>query len=339
MSSHLFDSYQIKNVSLKNRIVMSPMCMYACEAEDGIATDFHYTHYVSRAMGQAGMVMLEASPVSKQGQISPQDLGIWKDAHIEGLSRIVAGLKTYGSVAAIQIGHAGRKAITDEQIIAPSAIPFKEDAKVPQEMSVEQIQLVQEQFVQSVARAKAAGFDVIELHAAHGYLIHQFLSPLSNKRSDSYGGTRDNRYRFLSELIDKVKVVWDGPLLVRISATDYHEQGNTLEDSVYFAQKMKAQGVDLIDCSSGGAVIVPINVYPGYQITYADTIKREANIATGAVGLITSGLQAEEIVQNNRADLVFIAREFLRQPYWPYHAAKELNVKIEAPKSYSRGWL
>ncbi len=338
MQTKLFQPYKIKNVTLKNRIVMSPMCMYSSTGQQGYVEDFHMTHYISRAIGQVGLIMVEATSVSKEGRISANDLGIWSDDHIPQLQKLVSGMKHYGSVTAIQLAHAGRKATIDGDILAPSAIPFDDQSKTPSEMTIEQIQETIQAFKHGARRAKEAGFDIIEIHAAHGYLINEFLSPLSNTRDDKYGGSVENRYRFLSEVLRSVKEVWDGPLFVRISATDYHQDGLTVEDYVPYAKQMKEQGVDLIDVSSGAVVPARINVYPGYQVGFAEKIKNQANIATGAVGLITHGLQAEEILQNNRADLIFIARELLRDPYWPRTAASQLNTKLEAPEQYVRGW-
>ncbi|MED4017143.1 NADPH dehydrogenase NamA [Sutcliffiella cohnii] len=334
----LFSPYTVKNVTLKNRIVMSPMCMYSSHNEDGKVQNFHKTHYISRAVGQVGLIMLEATAVQPQGRITAQDLGIWDDAHIEGLKELVSELKSYGSKTSIQLAHAGRKATVDGEIYAPSAISFNEKMKTPKEMSKEDIHDTVQAFIDGARRVKEAGFDIIELHGAHGYLINEFLSPLTNKRNDEYGGTKENQYRFLKEIIDGVKQVWDGPLFVRVSAHDYHEDGLTAEDYVTYAQWMKDQGIDLIDVSSGAVVPASIDVYPGYQVGYAETIRHGANIDTGAVGLITSGLQAEEILRNNRSDLIFVARELLRDPYWPRTAAKELGVEIDPPKQYDRGW-
>ncbi|MED4453599.1 NADPH dehydrogenase NamA [Metabacillus fastidiosus] len=334
MTAKLFEPYTIKNVTLKNRIVMSPMCMYSAEA-DGKVNDFHLTHYISRAAGQVGLIMVEASGVTPQGRISENDLGIWSDEQIPDLRKLVDSIKQYGAKTSIQIAHAGRKSKVNGDIIAPSSIPFDENSKTPKEMTKEEIKETIQAFQDGAKRALQAGFDTIELHAAHGYLINEFLSPLSNKRDDKYG---EDRYLFLEEIINAVKEVWDGPLFVRISATDHHKDGLTVEDYIEYSKKMKAQGIDLIDCSTGALVNTPINVYPGYQVPYAEKIRQEANIPTGAVGLITHGIQAEEILQNERADLIFIARELLRDPYWPRTAAKQLGTKIEAPKQYSRGW-
>ncbi len=338
MTTKLFSPYTVKDVTLKNRIVMSPMCMYSCEKEDGVITDFHMVHYTTRAVGQVGLIMVEASAVVPQGRISAQDLGIWNDEQRDGLTKLVTQLKENGAKTAIQLAHAGRKATVEGDIYAPSAIAFDDKSKKPVEMTTEQIYETISAFKESARRSKEAGFDIIELHAAHGYLVHQFLSPLSNKRSDEYGGSAENRYRFLKEIIEAVKTEWDGPLFVRVSASDYTEGGLTVDGHVAFAKWMKEQGVDLIDVSSGALVHAPINVYPGYQVPFADKIKQQANIDTGAVGLITTGRQAEEILQSERADLIFVARELLRDPYFPRTAAKELNETISAPVQYERGW-
>jgi NADPH2 dehydrogenase len=338
METKLFSPYTVKNVTLKNRIVMSPMCMYSSHNQDGHVQNWHHTHYVSRAVGQVGLIMVEATAVTPQGRISSNDLGIWSDDHIEGLSKLVDLIKEQGSATAIQIAHAGRKAMIDGDIVAPSSLAFNEKLKTPKEMTSEDINNTVIAFQQAALRAKKAGFDILELHGAHGYLINEFLSPLSNKREDEYGGSKEKRYRFLREIIDSVKNVWDGPLFVRISAHDYHEEGLTPEDYVTYCKWMKQQGVDLIDVSSGAVVPATINVFPGYQVGFAETIKHNVEIPTGAVGLITTGNQAEEILQNNRADLIFLARELLRDPYWPRTAAKQLGVSIPSPKQYERGW-
>ncbi|HET7521970.1 MAG TPA: NADPH dehydrogenase NamA, partial [Bacillales bacterium] len=304
----------------------------------GKVNDWHLTHYTTRAVGQVGLVMVEASAVTGQGRISPQDLGIWSDEQLPGLKKLVDLNHKHDSKIGIQIAHAGRKAVLDGSIIAPSAIPFNDKMKTPDEMTGEQIDETITAFQKAAGRAKEAGFDAVEIHGAHGYLINEFLSPISNKRTDEYGGTRENRYRFLSEVIDAVKEVWEGPLFVRVSANEFREDGNTPDDHVYFARRMKEQGVDLIDCSGGGVAPAKIDTFPGYQVPYADQIRNEADIATGAVGLITEPLHAEEILKNERADLVILARELLRNPYWPYHAARTLGEDIEGPRQYKRGW-
>ncbi|MBU8907784.1 NADPH dehydrogenase NamA [Desertibacillus haloalkaliphilus] len=338
MANQLFSPYTIKDVTLKNRIVMSPMCMYSAKNQDGKLTPWHFTHYISRAVGQVGLLMIEASAVTPQGRISAEDLGIWSDEHIEGFKQLVEQIHEQGSKAAIQIAHAGRKATVAGPIIAPSAIAYNGKMRTPEEMTTAQIKETIKAFADGARRAKQAGFDIIEIHGAHGYLISEFLSPLTNQREDEYGGNERNRYRFLEETIEAVKQEWDGPLFVRISASEYHENGTPLETFVEYAKQMKEQGVDLIDCSSGGVVPVRIEPYPGYQVRFAETIKHQAAIASGAVGLITTGIQAQEILQNERADLVFLARELLRDPYWPRTAAIELGVELPAPTQYERGW-
>ncbi|MCA1042575.1 NADPH dehydrogenase NamA [Bacillus infantis] len=338
MDTKLFSPYTVKDVTLKNRIVMAPMCMYSSHNEDGKVENWHLTHYTSRAVGQVGLIIVEATAVTAQGRISPQDLGIWSDDHIEGLLQLTGMMKEHGTRAGIQLAHAGRKAVIDGEIIAPSAVAFNEKMKMPKEMTKEEIKETIDAFKEGAVRAKKAGFEVIEIHAAHGYLINEFLSPLSNLREDEYGGIAENRYRFLREVIDSIQTVWDGPLFVRVSASDYNENGLDIEDYVTFGRWMKEQGIDLIDVSSGALVPARIHAYPGYQVKFAETIKNEADIPTGAVGLITSGLQAEEILQNDRADLIFIARELLRDPYFPKTAAKQLGTEIEPPKQYDRGW-
>ncbi|HHY73135.1 MAG TPA: NADPH dehydrogenase NamA [Bacillus bacterium] len=340
MTTALFSPFTIKNTIFKNRIVMSPMCMYSSDEEDGKVQNFHITHYISRAVGQVGLIIVEATAVTPQGRISKHDLGIWDDDHIEGLKTIVDRCHEHGAKVGIQLQHAGRKATVDGEILAPSAIPFSGNMKTPKEMTSAEIKETIADFQMGARRAKEAGFDVIEIHGAHGYLIHEFLSPLTNQRNDEYGGTAEKRYRFLKEVIDAVKKEWDGPLFVRISASDYHPEGLTVENYLDYAKEMKTQGVDLIDCSSGGLIPnAKIDIYPGYQVQFSEKIKSYADIYTGAVGLITSSLQAEEIVKNSRADLVLLGRELLRNPYWAYEAAKQLNASIETPKQYERGWI
>ncbi|WP_153731660.1 NADPH dehydrogenase NamA [Sporosarcina obsidiansis] len=334
----LFTPYTIRGVEFKNRIAMAPMCMYSSHDQDGKVTDWHKVHYPVRAVGQVGLIILEATAVQPEGRISHEDLGIWSDDHIEGLAEVVRLMKQHGARTGIQLAHAGRKATVDGVIHAPSSIPFSEQYKTPTEMTVEDIEATIQAFTSAAVRAKQAGFDVIEIHGAHGYLINEFLTPLCNHRQDEYGGPAENRYRLLRQVIDAVRSVWEGPLFVRISAEDYTKGGMDVSQYVEMARWMKAQGVDLIDVSSGGVVPATINTFPGYQVSYADEIRKEARIATGAVGLITSALQAEEILQNGRADLVLLGRELLRDPYWPYTAANELGIEIDAPVPYKRGW-
>ena len=335
----LFQEYTIKDVTFKNRIVMAPMCQYSSHNQDGQIEDWHRTHYATRAVGQVGLIILEATAVQPEGRISAQDLGIWSDEHTKGLTEVVNLMKSHGAKTGIQLAHAGRKATVDGDIYAPSPLAFNEHYKTPNEMTIKDISNTVTAFKEAAIRSKTAGFDVIELHGAHGYLINEFLSPLTNKRTDEYGGNEENRYRLLRETIDAVRSVWTGPLFVRISAHDYTEGGMTPDSYVTMTKWMKEQEVDLVDVSSGANVPAQIDVFPGYQVNFAETIKHDTPIPTGAVGLITSPLHAEEILQNDRADLIFLARELLRDPYWPYRAAKELRTEINSPVQYERGWL
>lgn len=350
--SKLFSPFTIKSITLKNRIVVSPMCMYSCI--DGFASNFHLVHLGTRAVGGAGLIIQEATAVLPEGRISYADMGIWKDEHIEKLQEINQFIHEQGSVAGIQLAHAGRKASAEtawnggRQIqegenswlpVAPSAIPFHEKDITPKELSIAEIKLIVQAFKDAAKRSLQAGFKVLEIHAAHGYLIHEFYSPLSNFRTDEYGGSFDNRIRFLLEIVEAVKTVWPSelPLLVRISATDWVVGGWTIEDSVTLSKVLKEIGVDLIDVSSAANIPkAPIPVAPNYQVPLAAQIKHEANMPTGAVGLITGAQQAEDILQNNEADLIFIARELLRNPYFPLQAAKELGDEIIWPKQYER---
>ncbi|QMT16014.1 NADPH dehydrogenase NamA [Planococcus maritimus] len=335
----LFEEFELKGVHFKNRIVMAPMCMYQSDKEDGHVTDWHRVHYPTRAVGGVGLIITEATAVQPIGRISSRDLGIWDDAHIDGQAEIVRLMKANGAKTGIQLAHAGRKATVDGDIQAPSAIAFNDQYKTPTAMTAEEIDETVQAFRDGAIRAKKAGFDVIEIHAAHGYLINQFLSPLTNKRTDEYGGSSENRYRLLRRILDEVNAVWSGPLFVRISAEDYADGGMSPGQYVEMTQWMKQQNVDLIDVSSGAVVPAKIPVYPGYQVNFAETIKKQTPIATGAVGLITEPRHAEEILQNGRADFIFLARELLRNPYWAYTAATELGADIEAPVPYERGWI
>jgi NADPH2 dehydrogenase len=334
----LFTPIRIGKLELKNRIVMSPMCMYSCPREDGMVMNWHKTHYTSRAVGQVGLIIVEATAVNPQGRISPNDLGIWSDEHIAGLTELVSLVHEQGAKIGIQIAHAGRKSMVEGPIVAPSAIAFNDQHRIPVEMSIEQIEETILNFQQAAVRATKAGFDLIEIHAAHGYLLNEFLSPLSNHRTDEYGGDRDRRYHILERVITEVKEVWEGPLFTRISASEYHPEGNSLADMTYFTERMKQQGVDLIDCSSGGVVPAAIDAYPGYQVQFAEHIRKHANIATGAVGIITDAEQANQIITNNQADLVILGRELLRDPYWARRAAEQLKGTVQAPIQYERGW-
>jgi len=355
--SHLFAPFTLKSITLRNRIGVSPMCQYS--SEDGVATDWHLVHLGARAVGGAGVVIAEATAVSPEGRITPGDAGIWADKHVEPLARINHFVKTHGAVPGIQIAHAGRKAsaarpwdggdhLSDDAggwtPVAPSAIAFGDGLdKVPHPLTVEEIAGVQHDFVVATRRALAAGYEWLELHSAHGYLSHEFLSPLSNQRADNYGGGFENRIRFLLETTRAVRVVWPErlPLTVRISCTDWVEGGWDIEQSVELARRLKAEGVDLIDCSSGGsAAHAKIPLGPGYQVPFAERIRREAGIATAAVGMIAGAKQADEIVRAGRADLVLLARELLRDPYWPAHAARALGFAdvVPPPSQYARAW-
>jgi 2,4-dienoyl-CoA reductase-like NADH-dependent reductase (Old Yellow Enzyme family) len=351
----LFSPIRIKNVELKNRLVVSPMCQYS--SQDGFASDWHLVHLGSRAVGGAGLIFTEAAAVSPEGRISPYDLGIWQDDHISFLKRITDFIRQQGAVPGIQLAHAGRKAsktppwqgnkhLTPEEggwaeVFAPSPVPLAAEMPPPLELSLEQINQVTLDFKAAAHRALEAGFQVIELHAAHGYLFHEFMSPLTNKRTDAYGVSFDNRIRLLLEVVAAVQEVWPGdlPLFVRISATDWvaGEPSWTLEDSVALARILKEKGVDLIDCSSGGNVpYQQIVLGPGYQTPFAQKIKQEAGILTGAVGLITNPVQAQHIIGTGQADLVVIAREFLRDPYFGLSAAQALRQEVAWPIQYER---
>lgn len=348
----LFTPLTIKSITLNNRIVVSPMCEYS--SADGFANDWHLVHLGSRAVGGAGLIITEATAVSAEGRISPDDLGIWKNAHINKLKEIVAFIHSHGSIAGIQLAHAGRKAscavpwkggrqLSKEQggwqAVAPSAIPFHAGDRAPEALTIEGIQKVIEDFKAAAQRALKIDFKVIEIHAAHGYLMNGFLSPLTNQRTDDYGGSFDNRIRLLLEVVDAINPVWpaDRPLFVRISATDWAEGGWNENDSVRLAGILKTKGVDLIDCSSGGVVGgVHIPVGPGYQVPFAAQVKQQAGILTGTVGMITTAEQAEDILVKEQADLIVMAREILRDPYFPLHAAHQLGVDIKWPDQYLR---
>ena len=343
-TSHLFSPYRLKDVTLRNRIGVSPMCQYS--SHDGMANDWHFVFLGARAVGGAGLIICEATAVTADGRISPQDAGLWNDAQIEPLARITRFLSDHGAVPGIQLGHAGRKASTqrpwegNNQVpdsaggwlpVGPSPLAFRPDSeRVPHELSREEIAGIVEAFRAAAVRSLAAGYRWMELHGAHGYLAHQFLSPLSNQRTDEYGGSFENRLRFTLEVTRAVRAVWPEnlPLSWRISATDWVEGGWTPEDSVALARRLKEEGVDLVDCSSGGNVPhAKIPVAPDYQVFLADTVRREAGIATAAVGLITEARQADDIIRSGRADLVLLAREFIRDPEWPLRAAKQLGIK------------
>lgn len=348
----LFDPLSIRSVSFPNRLAISPMCQYS--AADGFANDWHLVHLGSRAVGGAGLIIMEATAVVPEGRITPADLGLWKDEQIAALSRITTFIKAQGAVPGIQLAHAGRKAscavpwkggkqLSEEaggwQIVAPSAVPFEEGTMLPVEMSLAAIQQLTKDFASAAKRAREAGFEVVEIHAAHGYLLHEFYSPLSNFRTDAYGGSFDNRIRLLLEVVAAVQTEWpkEFPLFVRISATDWVEGGWSVADSVELASRLRTAGVDLIDCSSGGNIgYAKIPVAPGYQVPFASQIRKETGILTGAVGMITTAEEAEAIIVKGEADLVLIARESLRDPYFPLRAASQLQQDIDWPVQYMR---
>src|SRR6202795_3065354 len=350
---HLFDPLAIRDLTFSNRIFVSPMCEYS--STDGYANDWHLVHLGSRAIGGAGLVFTEATAVLPEGRIRPQDLGIWKDDHVEFLARIVRFIHGQGSVAGMQLAHAGRKASTYrpwegngaipesaggwKKVVAPSAIAFADNYPMPQALTSDGIQEVVQAFAAAARRACEAGFRVIEIHAAHGYLIHEFLSPLSNQRTDACGCSFENRTRLCREAVAAVRSSWPerAPLFVRISTTDWVDGGWDIEQSIELARGLRQMGVDLIDCSSGGSVPhAEIPVGPGYQTPFAQRIRREAEIMTGAVGMITSPVQAEQIIGTGQADAILIARELLRDPYWPLQAAHELEQSISWPVQYLR---
>ena len=341
--SELFSPFTLRGVTLRNRIAMSPMCMYSC-GEEGLATDFHLAHLVARAVGGAGLVMTEAAAVEARGRISTSDVGIWNDAQVEPLARIVRLGKAQGAVMCTQLAHAGRKAwsptkgVGPAAAVAPSAIPFDADWTTPRELSTAELDGIVSAFRAAAQRAVQAGFDAVEVHGAHGYLLHEFLSPIANHRTDEYGGSLENRARLLLRVVDAVRepLSETRAILVRLSCTDWIEGGLTIEDQVQVARWLKAHGVDLLDCSSGAITSFVPPVGPGYQVPFAEKIRREAGIATMSVGLITTPEMAEEIVRNGRADMVAMGREFLRNPYWPLQAARALGHDLAWPKQYQR---
>jgi 2,4-dienoyl-CoA reductase-like NADH-dependent reductase (Old Yellow Enzyme family) len=352
----LLDSLALREITLRNRIGVSPMCQYS--SDDGFFSDWHLVHLGSRAAGGAGIVFTEATAVEARGRISPYDTGIWKDEHIAMPARIAAYIRAQGAVPGMQLAHAGRKASVQRpwdggkaipeskggwQPVAPSAIPFHEGDPTPHELSRDEIRGLVGDFVAAAKRALAAGFEVVEIHGAHGYLIHEFLSPLSNHRGDEYGGALPNRMRFALDVTEAVRAAWPArlPLFFRISSTDWVEGGWTLDDSVVLARELKTLGVDVVDCSSGGnSTLQKIALSPGYQVPFAARIRSEAGIATAAVGLITGAAQADAIVKGGSADLVLLAREFLRDPYFPIHAAIELGKaeSVTVPQQYKRAY-
>lgn len=348
--STLFSPYTLRSLTFKNRIVMSPMCQYSARA--GVVDDWHLTHLGSRAVGGVGLVMLEATGVSPEARISPGDVGLWNDEQVEAFKPIVRFVQAQGARIGVQLAHAGRKgstaipwegdgaAATNSWVpLGPTTEAFAPNYPQPRAMTNEDFTRVREEFVASAVRARDAGFDVVELHFAHGYLVHEFLSPLVNTRADAYGGSLENRMRLALEITRAVRAVWptERPLFARLSATDWVEGGWDLAQSVELAKRLRELGVDLIDCSTGGAVAhAKIPVKPGYQVPFAAAIRAEAGLPTGAVGLITEPAQAEEILAQGQADLIFLARALLREPYWALRAARELGVDVPWPAPYDR---
>jgi 2,4-dienoyl-CoA reductase-like NADH-dependent reductase (Old Yellow Enzyme family) len=355
VDTHLFTPLTLRGITARNRIGVSPMCMYS--AEDGHANNWHLVHLGSRAVGGAGVVMMEATAIEARGRISPADTGIWDAAHVDSLKPITAFISAHGGIPAIQLAHAGRKASTAppwegskpvnasaggwSPVVGASPIPFREGYQTPQELSVNEIRKIVIRFVAAARRAVEAGFKMIEIHAAHGYLLHSFYSPLTNKRADEYGGSLENRARLTVEVAQAVRVALpdDLPLVVRLSCSDWIDDGWTIDDSVILARMLKDVGVDMIDCSSGGAVAgVRYAVGPGYQTQFAHRIRTEAGIPTAAVGMITDPAQADHIIRTGQADMILMARQFLRDPYWPLHAAQALGQTVDLPNQYARGF-
>jgi 2,4-dienoyl-CoA reductase-like NADH-dependent reductase (Old Yellow Enzyme family) len=352
--THLFEPLVLRGVTLRNRIGVSPMCQYS--SHDGFASDWHLVHLGSRAVGGAGLVIAEASAVQADGRISPNDLGIWKDEHIAALAPITQFISAHGAVPGIQLAHAGRKANTARpweggqqlpnpggqwRIVGPSAIPFKEGYPTPHTLTLDEISDIRSAFRDAAVRARHAGFKLVEIHAAHGYLLHSFYSPLANQRTDAYGSSFDNRIRLLAEVVRDVRSVWpdDLPLAVRVSSTDWVKGGWTIDDTIELAQRLKLEGADLIDCSSGGnAAIAQVPSHPGYQVPFAEAVRHGAGIATAAVGLITDPKHADKIVACGETDIVLLGRESLRDPYWPLHAAKALGHELAPPSQYLRAY-
>lgn len=350
--AHLFDPVTVRGLSLPNRVIVSPMCEYS--SQDGFANDWHFVHLGSRAVGGAALVLTEATAVTPEGRISPEDLGLWRDEHAERLAAIVAFVHANGAAAGVQLAHAGRKgstkrpwtgtgAVTREaggwEPVGPTAEPFADDYPTPRALDAAGIAGVVDAFRAAAVRAREAGFDVVEVHGAHGYLVHEFLSPLINRRTDAYGGAFDNRIRLCLEIAAAVRAVWPDrlPVFVRLSCTDWVEGGWDVDQTVELARRLASIGVDLIDCSSGGAVsYAKVPIGPGYQVPFAERVRREAGIATGAVGLITGAAQADAIVAGGQADCVLLARELLRDPYWPLRAAAELKQAAAWPSQYLR---
>lgn len=338
--THLFSEYSIGNLKLKNRIAMAPMCMF-CAGEDGKVTDFHLLHYATRAVGGVGLIMIEATAISPEGRISSNDLGIWDDDHIEGLTRLVKAVHDNGAKIGIQLGHAGRKCRAEGMAVeAPSAIAFDEESPTPVEMTKQDIAITVEEFRRAAIRANKVGFDIIQIHGAHGYLLSEFLSPLTNTRADEYGGSPENRVRIVGEVIDAIKSVWGSkPLELRVSAEDYAEGGNKAEDLALMINLVKDRGLDTVNVSTGGVVSVMPKAFPGYQVPHAKIIKEQTGLPVVAGGLILSADEANRLVKAGEVEQVYFGRELLRNPYLALNAMFEMVDDFEAPKQYKRAYL
>lgn len=336
--ANIFSEYNIGNLKLKNRIVMPPMCMYVAP-ETGMVTDWHIIHYATRAVGGAGLIIVEATGIAPEGRLTSNDLGIWEDAHIPGLALIVKAVHENGAKIGIQINHGGRKCeAAGMDIEAPSAIPYDEKSKIPREMTKEDIAETVNEFKNAAIRADKAGFDMIQIHAAHGYLLSEFLSPLTNQRQDEYGGSYENRVRFLGEVLDAVRAVWpqEKPIEVRVSAEDYGEGGNQPADLAAMLNLIKDKGIDSVNVSTGGVIPVMPKAFPGYQLPHAEMIKRLTGLPVAAGGLLSDPTEVNTVIEQGKADQVYLGRELLRNPYWALHASRTLNVDLEWPEPYKR---
>ena len=334
----LFTEFTIKDLKLKNRIVMPPMCMY-CAEDDGLVTDWHVIHYATRAVGGVGLIIVEATGVAPEGRLTSNDLGIWSDSHIEGLSRIARAVHDCGAKIGIQLNHGGRKCeARDVMIEAPSPISYNEGGTPPGEMSADDIADTVEEFKNAALRACKAEFDLIQIHAAHGYLLNEFLSPLTNHRTDQYGGSPENRVRIVGEVIDAVREVWSAekPLEIRVTAEDYMEGGNHAEDLGIMLNLIKEKGIDSVNVSTGGLMPVVPKTFPGYQVPQSEIIRKMTGLPVSAGGLLTDAEEVDRILADNKADMVYLGRELLRDPYWVLNAAKALGFDLEWPKQYER---
>jgi len=337
--SGLFDVLTLRGLTIKNRIMMAPMCVYSA-GPDGLANQWHITHYGSRAVGGTGLLMLEATAVESRGRLSGHDLGLWADEQVEPLTSLVSFCQEQGARVGVQLSHGGRKSWGGEPLVGPSPVPFDDGEEPPHQLEISELSDIVDSWAAAARRAVRAGFDCVEIHGAHGYLMNQFLSPLSNKRADRYGGPLRNRMRFPLEVTEAVRsAIGDLPLFYRVSAVDHAPGGVSMDEMVQFSKELRAVGVDLVDVSSGGIAPASPRTYPGYQVEYSRIIRNECGVATGAVGLITEPEFAEAIVQNGWADLMILGRELLRNPYWPLHAAAQLGAAIDWPEQYRRAKL